>query len=425
MTLGVRRGKLASLMSKRALLLALLPALLSVSLPCRAAVAHRSGEGRSAPADPGSPVEIAAAELMRKGEAAEAKGDRKEALGAYRTLVKRQGASQISPKAQRKIGMLLEQGGEFDAAYEAYATYLTKYPNGADFESVVESMFKIGKLFLDGKKRKIFGVPFAPSMARAQEMFEGLIKRAPFSRQAPLAQFNVGQALEKQGKFPEAIAAYRQVVAKYPGDAIADDAQYQLGYVMLRQSREGSYDRAAAMKAREAFEDFVNRYPESEKVPQARENMKGLHGGVVKGSLEVAKFYDKTREYKAAVIYYNDVIKQQPGTPDADYAKARIDALRAQVGEDALRAGPERAESGARAAARRKLQAKVDTSSRPDYVGPPVFVPEEKIETAPKRPQLRTSPGSTGPGSNGPVVEPPLPAPDKLPTGDTGLPKPE
>ena len=81
--------------------------------------------------------------------------------------------------------------------------------------------------------------------------------------------------------------------------------------------------------------------------------------------------------------------------------------------------GPTRiAGAGARTAARRKLQARVDTASRPDYVGPPVVVPEEKIEMAPGRPKLRASPVGIGP------VEPPLPLPDKLPTEDTGLPKP-
>jgi outer membrane protein assembly factor BamD len=403
-------------MQKHALALALLLAPLSSP----AAVLYRSSEGWSVQGDPTSAVEIAAVELMRRAEQAEASGDRKEAIGLYRTLVKKHGTSQLSPKAQRKIGVLLERGSEYDAAYEAYSTYLAKYPDGSDFDSSVDSMFRIAKLFLDGQKRKVFGVPIAASMSRAQEMFEGIVKRAPFSRQAPLAQFNLGQCLEKQGKYPEAIQAYQQVVAKYPGDAIADDAQYQLGYVLLRQSREGSYDRAASVKANEAFEDFVNRYPNSEKVPQARENMRLLQGGVVKGSLDVAKFYDKTKQYRAAVIYYNEVIQQQPGTPDADYAKARIETLRAQVGEDALRAGPERSETGARAAARRKLQAKVDTASRPDYVGPPVIVPEERVvqkaPAPPGRPQLRTAPGAMEPVL--PAVEPPLP----MPTED--LPKP-
>ena len=87
---------------------------------------------------------------------------------------------------------------------------------------------------------------------------------------------------------------------------------------------------AAREDAPATFEDFIYRYPQSEKVPQAKENIKSLEGGVSKGSLEIAKFYDKTKQHKAAVIYYNDVIKQDPGSPDAVYAKNRIDALKGE-----------------------------------------------------------------------------------------------
>ena len=175
-------------------------------------------------------------------------------------------------------------------------------------------------------------------------------------------------------------------MTRYPTDPVAQNALYQIGYVRLREYREGSYDKNDAQKAREAFEEFMNRYPESEKVSQARENIKALEGGQTKGTLEIAKYYDKTKQYKAAVIYYNDVIKSQPGTADSDYASKRIEALKSQVGEDALQAGPEKAETGAKALERRKLQAKVDTVSRPDYVGPPVKIAEAPIETAPDKP---------------------------------------
>jgi len=55
---------------------------------------------------------------------------------------------------------------------------------------------------------------------------------------------------------------------------------------------------------------------------------------------------------------------------------------------------------------RRKMQAKVDTASRPDYVGPPVVALQGKVETGPPKPKLRTSPANIGP------VEPPLPSSD-------------
>ncbi len=374
------------------------------------AVVYRSNEGWSVEGDETSKIEGSAAEQMRKAENLEAEGNAGGALNAYRGLVRRYGQSVLAPKAQRKIGILLERSGRYDAAFKAYDDYLTKYPRGEDFEGVVESMFNISRLYLEGEKKRFLGIPLAASMDRAREMAESIVKRAPYSKWAPLAQFNIGQALEKQSKYAEAIAAYQQVVSRYPNDPIADDAQYQIGFVRLREHREGSYDRASASKARESFEDFISRYPESEKVAQARENIKTLEGSATKGSLDIAKFYDRTKQFRAAVIYYNDVIQQQPGSPESEFAKERIAQLKDQVGEDALRAGPEKTETGARAAARRKLQAKVDTVSRPDYNGPMIKVPEP-VEVAPAKPKLRTSPSNIGPV---PAVEPPLPTTDPI-----------
>lgn len=399
-------------MSKTAPVLALtLLTLLTPLSPGIAAVVYRSDEGWSIEGDD-TAVAGSAADQMRKAEKMESNGDDAGAFKAYKALVKRYGLSFLAPKAQRKVGQLLEKHGDYDKGYDAYAYYLTKYPQGEDFDSVVESMFNIAKLFLEGQKRKLLGVPIAPSMIRAQAMFEGIVKSAPFSKYAPLSQFNVGQALEKQAEYDKAIDAYQLCVNKYPGDPIADDALYQVGYVRYHQAKDGSYDSNTSRKAREAFEDFIARYPESEKVPQARENIKSLEGGTNKGVLDIAKFYDKTKKFKAAVIYYNDVIKTQPGTPDAEYAKGRIDALKGLYGEDALKSGPEKTETGARAQEHRKMQAKVDVASRPDYVGPPVVVPKEKIDTAPAKPKLRTSPDNLGPV---PAVEPPLPGQDAAP----------
>jgi outer membrane protein assembly factor BamD len=403
-------------MKKPVFALALSLAALTAPMPSDAATVFTSRDGWKAEGDPAT--EAAAVELMQQAEQQEAQSDLSGALGSYRALVKRHPVSVLAGRAQYRVGRILEAAGEFDDAYKAYDAYLTKYPRGDEFEASVESMFKIAKLYLEGEKQKVFGIKIASSMKRAQEMFEGIVKRAPFSKYAPPSQFNVGQALEKQGNYDGALAAYAALVTKYPNDPVADDAQYQIGYVRLKQYREGSYDQAGAAKAREAFDDFINRYPESEKVPQARENLKLLQGGASKSTLDVAKFYDKTKHYRAAVIYYNDVIKNSPDTDQANFAKSRIEELRQKHGEDALKAGPERAETGQKAAARRRLQAKVDTVSRPDYVGPVVAMPRPD-EVAPGRPRLRTSP--LGPV---PAVEPELPLSDTPGAEALSQPKP-
>ena len=71
-------------------------------------------------------------------------------------------------------------------------------------------------------------------------------------------------------------------------------------------------------------------------VTQARANLEILEHKQTANSYKVAKFYDKQKYYRAAVVYYNEVIRQQPGSQESNEAKKRIDQLRAKFGDAAL-----------------------------------------------------------------------------------------
>ncbi len=337
-----------------------------------------------------------------------ASGDLKSALKLARSIVAERSLTSAAARAQFQIGRIHEQQQNLDDAFKAYSDYLTNYPRGGDFDAAVKAQFEIAKTFMDGRNRKILGITIASNHTKAEKMFSEIVKRAPFHRLAPMAQFNVGQALERLGKPSEALAAYQELVIRYPNDAVADDAQYQIGYVQLEEAQRGSYDQNSRQRAKEAFEDFSARYPGSEKVAQANENIKALSTNDVAGSLDAARFYDRQKKYRAAAIYYNDVIRVSPGSKESDIAKKRIDELKGIVGADALRA-PSKALSGADALARRQAQSRVDVASRPDFAGPAVNLPP--------------LPGGGVPNMRipiGPAVEPALPTGDPL-QGGTGL----
>src|SRR4051794_24648637 len=120
-------------MKKFALLATL--SLLAAGLPqsVDAAIVYRSNEGWSVEGDPSSQVEGSAADQMRKAEELESRGNTGGAYDAYRALVKRYGMSVLAPKAQLKVGTILDRTGEYNKAYDAYTVYLQKYPKGEDF----------------------------------------------------------------------------------------------------------------------------------------------------------------------------------------------------------------------------------------------------------------------------------------------------
>lgn len=338
-------------------------------------------------------------------------GARSQALGTYRAITKQFPFTPQGANAQLRLAQIFAESGQLQRAFDEYQAFLTRYPDSKQFNAATEAQVRIANTYLEGKKVKVLGVPLGSGYDTAAKMYTSILATAPFSPFAPMAQFNLGLAYEKQGRVAEAVQAYQTVLDRYPASALADDALYQIGYVNMRVGfAGGSQDLSALILARNTFEDFLLQFPDSEKVPQARENMALILGRESRDILSVAKFYDRSRDFRAAFIYYNDVIRRNPTSPDAELARVRIEELRNDYGDDALRAGTERAETGEKVALRRRLQAQVETPALADYAGPPrEQIVREELPVV--RPRLRTQAREVSPLSNLPPVEPDLPSP--------------
>ncbi|HEY1478034.1 MAG TPA: outer membrane protein assembly factor BamD [Chthoniobacterales bacterium] len=388
-------------------------ALLSFPHRAPAPIIYRQGEGISFGDLSDIEIKKNAEEQFKLSERYEADGDYKRAGASYRLLVRRFPRSDIAATALFRSGQMLEKTGKLQAAFYEYQALVQKYPRSPDFEAALQAQYGIAKAYLDGKRVDVYGVPTLPSMGKAQEMFQKLVTNAPYGRIAPLAQYGVGQALEKSGSITATVNAYQQVVDRYPNSDVAPNAMYQIGYVYFQASRRTGYDQTAAVRAQESFEDFLLRFPNSEKVPQAQDNLKTLRSLNVANSYDIAKFYDKQRNYKAAYVYYNEVVQQQPDSPQAQRAKVRMDQIRSKVGENALKIGATGTATAQVGSDGRKLQAQADTAARPDFVGPPPPTPTPSPvpaartdQSIPEQKPMRTAPNDVAPAP----VEPPLPS---------------
>ncbi|MFZ5806371.1 MAG: outer membrane protein assembly factor BamD [Verrucomicrobiota bacterium] len=261
----------------------------------------------------------------------ESKENWKDAHRAYKNLLNHWPLSIYAGEAQFKIGFMLEKRGEFWPAFQSYQKVISKYPGSQFFDLAVERQYSIGMLYLSGEPQRVWKIPLLPSMNKAVEVFDSVVKAAPYGAFAAPAYFQIGQAREQQRKWSDAITAYNTILDKYPNSDWADDAQYQIGYAWLNAASEPDYDQSAAEKSIEAFEDFLLRFPNSEKVVQAKENVAKLKGRITQGAFNIAKFYEEQRNFKAAYIYYNEVVRQNPDSAQGKAAKERIEALRPQV----------------------------------------------------------------------------------------------
>jgi outer membrane protein assembly factor BamD len=390
-----------------------------------AAVVFRPGEKAKYVAPGEEELNGNAAELFEIGQKAEKEGNPKRAIRAYRQLVRKYSKDALAAGAAFRGAVLYEQVHLYLEAAGTYRTVVTNYPTSPHFNEAIEGQFRIGEMYLAGRKLKLLGIPFATSMDRAVEIFAAVIRTAPYGKYTARAQFDIGLAREKQGLNDAALQAYAAVVDKFPNDPVAADAQYQIGYIWFTAARTGVKDLAATNNARTAFQDFLFRYPNSEKTAQARTNLQQLEHKATSSSFDVARYYDKQKAYRAAVIYYNEVIRQQPGSAESEKAKKRIDQLRAKFGDKVLQSLQEK-EAGKKKGADQEKSQGAGSTSAPNSA--PVLPPDldSGLPPPPSTSGGTTAPpaSSTEPGSGPEASATPLPSENSGSSEATASPTP-
>jgi outer membrane protein assembly factor BamD len=63
------------------------------------------------------------------------------------------------------------------------------------------------------------------------------------------------------------------------------------------------------------LQDYINRFPESERLDEANELITELRVKLEKKAYEIAKQYHHTRNYKAAITAFDNFIAEYPGSP--------------------------------------------------------------------------------------------------------------
>src|SRR5215510_559665 len=153
-----------------------------------------------------------AVDLFQVGQAAEREGNSKRAVRAYKSLVKRHPKDKLAPEALYRAAQLQEQDHNYLVAAESFAQLVEKYPGSPHFEEAIEAQFRIGEIYLNGKKVKFLGMPIASALDRAVTVFANVVRTAPYGKYTARAQFDIGLAREKQGANDAAIQAYQAVI---------------------------------------------------------------------------------------------------------------------------------------------------------------------------------------------------------------------
>jgi len=241
--------------------------------------------------------------------------------------------SDYAPHAQYLIGRCLEATGKDEAAFNAYQNIIQKYPKTAEYEEVLWRQYEISNRFLHGQWFKLWGyIPLYSSMDQTAKMFGKVVDNGPYSDVAPHAQLRIGAARENQKDYAEAVKAYETAADRYHDQpVIAADALYREGIAYQKQAVTAEYDQSTAGQAIAAYTDFITLFPDDKRVPRVQRAITALKAEQVRGNFVIAQFYEKSKKWAGAVVYYNEVLQLDPNSRFAAQARQRIESLKPRL----------------------------------------------------------------------------------------------
>jgi outer membrane protein assembly factor BamD len=151
------------------------------------------------------------------------------------------------------------------------------------------------------------------------------------------AHLGVARSYRAMKDFPAAEQEYESFSRRFPRSGYADDAMFEIALCYAEQRKDPDLDPEMNQKTLNQLNDFIARYPESELVPRAREEVLRARTHAARKTLENGLTYAKLRRYPAARFYLEIVVDEYPETEVVPEALCEIGRtyLRERAGEEA------------------------------------------------------------------------------------------
>ena len=176
------------------------------------------------------------------------------AVTEWQRFLKKYPQAKLAPQARHYLGVCLLQLGKFAEAGKAFEQVVQLYP---EFEFIDESHLNLGwcqySAAVNGQ---------TDQFAAAEATFKGFLQRREESDLRDQALFYLGECLYLQGKKPEAVPFYQELVDKHPDSKLRPDTLYALGVAQQELSD--------ASAANETFATFLSAYSDHELFPEIK-----------------------------------------------------------------------------------------------------------------------------------------------------------
>ncbi|HEY2381780.1 MAG TPA: outer membrane protein assembly factor BamD [Terriglobia bacterium] len=157
----------------------------------------------------------------------------------------------------------------------------------------------------------------------ARLTLQTLISTYPDSEFLPQAKYAMAESFYRESTsstLTEAENGFKDYITFFPASELADDAQMKIAMTHVKRLEKADRDTTQGQLAEIEFKSFIESYPDSPLINEAKEKLREVQELLADGIFGVGNFYLVSRkDYRAAISRYQEVLKKYPDysrTPD-------------------------------------------------------------------------------------------------------------
>jgi len=227
--------------------------------------------------------------------------------------------------AQRLIGDLHFARQNYVEAFEAYQELVDNYAGEFDYDELITQQLETAYRAQNKDYSGFFGLTTFQQPLKAIPLYEQLLVNAPTHSEAPRIRYEMGRIYLGRRKYMDAVREFQLLVERHPLHPLAEDGLWLTAEAYRKRAERTPTDIQPREGEFQALRQFTLRFPESERIGEAREHLQASTNKLAELRYQQGVFYEeKMRRPRAALRMYESLIQQFPDSEWTGNARERI-----------------------------------------------------------------------------------------------------
>lgn len=208
-----------------------------------------------------------------------------------------------------------------------YEYLIRRYPASEQFHTALRREYEIARMYVNGKNRRLLGLPILPADGEGAEILIRIQERAPGSAIGEKAHLLLGDYYFNDGQMTNAAEAYSLFLENYPNSPNREFAVLRTVQASLARYKGPRYDQRGLIEAQQRLRLYQSEYPASAEQIGADALVVRIRESLAQRDMITADWYAQRGEEVSAALLYRRVIADYADTGAAQDAVDKLEAM--------------------------------------------------------------------------------------------------